>query len=591
VFLGLGGVVSNNGTGALISGQLFSVIAVNSPATVINQGTISGSSGGGVLLLADGSVTNSGTGSVISSKYSGVYGVKTTTVTNQGSIASSADVGALFGGGGRLANTGTAASVFGANYGVLARYAAFTVTNSDRITGTAEAGVAFNDGGVVTDAAGAHITGGTVGVQGAGSTISVNNAGINTRPVRPVPASISSTAARSSTAAHLRWTESCARGSRGDTDEHWQHRGRVGLRGLFRRGGKLTNSSTTARVSGGTNGVLVTVGTAAVTNAGTIAATGGTGVLISVGGTVTNSGAATHITGLGNGVQATLGALTVINQGTISGSSGSGVFLSGGGSVSNGATAARITGGKFGVFFGGTTASTVTNTGTISGAVAVQFSNKANNNLFSEFPGAVTSGAVIGGSGTGNTVELGSAATTGTITGIGSQFVGFQVLDVDSGAKWLMSGANTLGSVATIELAGTGSLGVTGALTAPANLTITGSGTLAASGGGRIEMGSAGSAIANEIVVDATHTLTTSSVLSAATLAVASWGLLIGTGTLLGTMANAGTVEATGGTLDLTGSVDPASTGLFTINTASRPEIAADTGAGNTMSFIGSSGE
>ena len=101
-------------------------------------------------------------------------------MTNQGSIASSADVGALFGGGGRLANTGTAASVSGANYGVLARYAAFTVTNSDRITGTAEAGVAFNDGGVVTDAAGAHITGGTVGVQGAGSTISVNNAGINT---------------------------------------------------------------------------------------------------------------------------------------------------------------------------------------------------------------------------------------------------------------------------------------------------------------------------------------------------------------------------------------------------------------------------
>jgi hypothetical protein len=84
----------------------------------------------------------------------------------------------------------------------------------------------------------------------------------------------------------------------------------------------------------------------------------------------------------------------------------------------------------------------------------VQFSNKANNNLFSEFPGAVTSGAVIGSSGTGNTVELGSAATTGTITGIGSQFVGFQVLEVDSGAKWLMTGANTLGSVATIGLAG-----------------------------------------------------------------------------------------------------------------------------------------
>ena len=356
-------------------------------------------------------------------------------------------------------------------------------------------------------------------------------------------------------------------------------------------GGKITNSTTTARISGGTNGVLVTVGAAIITNAGTIAATNGSGVLISVGGTVTNSGAAAHITGLSDGVQATLGALTVINQGTISGSSGSGVFLSGGGSVSNATTAARITAGKFGVFFGGTTAGTVTNKGTISGAVAVQFSNKANNNLLREFPGAVTTGLVSGGSSTGNTVELGSAASTGSITGIGSQFVLFQVFDVDTGAKWLMTGANTLGSVATIGLSGTGSLGVTGTLTAPTNLTITGTGTLAANGGGRIEVGTAGTAVANQIAVDAAHTLTTSGVLSAATLAVASGGLLIGTGTLMGTMANAGTVEATGGTLDLAGSVDPASSGLFAINTASLLEIAADTGTTNTMRLIGSSGE
>jgi fibronectin-binding autotransporter adhesin len=146
-------------------------------------------------------VTNTGTGSVISCKYSGVYGVKTTTVTNQGSIASSADVGALFGGGGRLANTGTAASISGANYGVLARYAAFTVTNTGRITGTAESGVAINDGGSVTNAAGAHITGGTVGVQGAGIAISVNNAGTIAATGTASSASISSTAARWSTAA------------------------------------------------------------------------------------------------------------------------------------------------------------------------------------------------------------------------------------------------------------------------------------------------------------------------------------------------------------------------------------------------------
>ena len=72
----------------------------------------------------------------------------------------------------------------------------------------------------------------------------------------------------------------------------------VGLWSILVAGGTITNSTTTARISGGTNGVLVTVGAAIITNAGTIAATNGSGVLISVGGTVTNSGAAAHITGL-----------------------------------------------------------------------------------------------------------------------------------------------------------------------------------------------------------------------------------------------------------------------------------------------------
>ena len=68
-------------------------------------------------------------------------------------------------------------------------------------------------------------------------------------------------------------------------------------------------------------------------------------------------------------------------------------------------------------------------------------------------------GVVQGGTGT-DTLELGSAAATGTITGIGSQFTGFEALVVDNGAHWLMTGANTLGATASIKVTGTGSLGV-----------------------------------------------------------------------------------------------------------------------------------
>ena len=60
--------------------------------------------------------------------------------------------------------------------------------------------------------------------------------------------------------------------------------------------------------------------------------------------------------------------------------------------------------------------------GTSSGAIGVAISNKANNNLFREFPAAVTTGHVSSGFDTDNRLALGLAATTG----IGSQFLGFQ---------------------------------------------------------------------------------------------------------------------------------------------------------------------
>jgi hypothetical protein len=242
---------------------------------------------------------------------------------------------------------------------------------------------------------------------------------------------------------------------------------------------------------------------------------------------------------------------------------------------------------------------------------------------------------VQGGTGT-DTLELGSAAATGTVTGIGSEFTGFEALLVDNGGHWLMTGANTLSTAASIKIAGSGSLGVSGTLIAPGNLTVAGAGTLAVNGGS-IEVGTAGAALANQIVVDAAHTLTVGGVLSAATLSLASGALVSGIGTVTGAVSNAGTIAAAGGaltigagisgsgtlqavggallnlngasntavsvlnkgtlvlgtndSLDVTGSVNVASTGLFVLNNASLLEVAADTGASNAISFLGASGD
>jgi hypothetical protein len=239
----------------------------------------------------------------------------------------------------------------------------------------------------------------------------------------------------------------------------------------------------------------------------------------------------------------------------------------------------------------------------------------ANGNVFQDFAGAVTDGVVQGGAGK-DTLELGFSAATGTISGVGTQFTGFDSLMVDAAAHWSMIGANRLRATVTIDLENGGSLGVTGTLTAPADLSVTGAGTLAASDG-RIEVGTAGAASANQIRVDAGHTLSGSGVLSATTVVVAKLALveasdgiltlngnvagggtlaagggklvLIGANNAIATVANSSTIGL-GGTLTVTGSVDPAGGGLFILNNNSLLEVAANTGTGE-MSFSGTSGE
>ncbi len=271
-------------------------------------------------------------------------------------------------------------------------------------------------------------------------------------------------------------------------------------------GGTVTN---TGRVSAGVTGVRLKGTPATATNQGSISG-GDDGVILSAGGTVANTGTAASISGGVHGVYVFGARGTVTNQGAITGTgtNSDGVKLLAGGSVSNSGIAASISGGQWGVYLTGTVAAVITNQGTISGvAGAIHFGNANFNELYL-FPGAVTNGAVLGGTGTGNVLLLGAGPAFGVISGIGSQFTGFGLLEVAAHAQWLMTGSNTITASTQIVLSALATLEVGGTLVAPTNLNIiAGISELAAGDGGRIEVGTAGTARAGQIIVDAGHTI------------------------------------------------------------------------------------
>lgn len=120
---------------------------------------------------------------------------------------------------------------------------------------------------------------------------------------------------------------------------------------------------------------------------------------------------------------------TVLNAGTIdAGSTGTGVLLHKGGTVVNSGTIAAAAGGRA-LYLGG-----------------------SGNRLVVD-PGAVFTGNAVA-AGSGNVLELASAATAGTISGIGTSFQGFGSIAIDLGAVWHIAGAlfgDTISGLSTYD--------------------------------------------------------------------------------------------------------------------------------------------
>lgn len=573
LLFGNGVNVENSGTAAHINSVGDGVVINGSNALVLNQGTITGTEIWGVDIGGGGVVINSGAAADISGGDDAVFAEGTADVFNQGTMSggyAGVDITT-----GLVSNSGTAASISGGNSGVVTYDSPVTIINQGGITGTGTAsnGVYFRDGGTVTNmGAAAAITGARIGVYANNGTAAVYNHG-----------TISGTGTNGSGVLLLHGGTVMNDGtgaliSGGQTGVLAKYSPPGGLAPSFYgpttvinqgtisgtgtastgvrlgSGGVVTNSGTAAHIKGTLFGVVAAYSASTVTNQGTITGTDDVGVGLGAGGTVANCGVAALITSGGIGVDAIGGPATVLNQGNISGLANYGVSLSDGGTVSNSGTGASISGGEWGVYTYNRDPSyenptTVTNDGTISGvAGAVRFDDVAGN-VFALAPGAVTNG-VVDGTGVGNTLELDAGPQAGFISGLGTEFTGFDVLAVEAAANWRMTGAEPLSASATIILGGSGTLWVAGNLTAPYNLTMAGTGTLAAAAGGRIEIGIGNLARSGQIVVDAAQTLISSGVQSAGavlnfgTISGASgYGLHLGTAT---TVTNSGTARITG---------------------------------------------
>ena len=240
--------------------------------------------------------------------------------------------------------------------------------------------------------------------------------------------------------------------------------------GIFLGDGGVITNAASAVVSGGYDGVEVLGGIGLVTNYGAISGTGGAGIgiFLDAGGSVTNAASAA-LSGVSYGVFVFGGPATIANYGNLA-SSGAGIGLSDGGSITN-AASATIQGTHNAITISGAPG-TIINDGIISGDISlkkggeivnqsggtiagVSIASAAAATVVDE-PGATFTGVVNGGGNAASTLELASGASSGTITGIGSEYINFPRIVIDTSSTWSISADSTIAASQTIVFAGSG---------------------------------------------------------------------------------------------------------------------------------------
>jgi Hint domain len=414
----LGTVGSNAvGTGLTVSGTA---------DIVVNAGTL-----GGANYAVDASqglsLTNQ-TGGRITSNGNAIYIYGATgSVTNAGVITGLSDGIQLYAGG--YVGNQHGGAITGTNFdGVQIAGGTGTVTNAGNIAGHA-VGIALNDGGTVTNTGSIGgeyavylLAGGVVTNQSSGTisgTINGHEVGIE---ALSAASTIDNAATISSQYTGI------------ELDE----------------GGVVTNAvggTITANVFAP---IDISGATGTVVNYGSIVGGGASfaGVELEAGGAVTNQSGGTIIGG-GAGIAFLGTAAAASNAGYIQGHY-SGIGLFAGGSVTN-LTWGVITSATYGIIakYAGIT---VTNAGSISGGTDAVRLAAGYANLLVVDPGASFTGTVTGGNTIGatavSTLELASSATTGTLNGLGTQFIDFGTITIDSGATWKVNG--TVGAGVTL---------------------------------------------------------------------------------------------------------------------------------------------
>jgi len=267
--------------------------------------------------------------------------------------------------------------------------------------------------------------------------------------------------------------------------------------GVYLTGGAYISNASGGTIAGGKGGnaVYAKLVGATLVNAGTmtVAANGYDVVGMHFGGAVSNL-AGGVMTGAAPEPAVYFGGAPgmVTNAGTIqaTGTAGSAVSMRDGGTVTNLAGGLLAASGTAASVAIGGAPGTVINAGTIEGGngVAISFGGSYADRVVVD-PGAVFIGTVNGGT-AASTLELASAASADTLTGLGIQIVNFGSIAFDTSADWFIAGNTTglSGTISgfargdTIELTG---IAVTGSSYAGGILTlaeVSGSATLALTG-------------------------------------------------------------------------------------------------------------